>query len=59
MELNYWKGSEGNFMEVPSELEPLVEKLRKAATMTNEEARRISKENAIAITETMEKLGLS
>lgn len=58
VELNYWKGSEGNFMEVPSELEPLVEKLRKAATMADEEARRIGTKNAIAAAELMKELGL-
>ena len=57
VELMYWKGSEGFFIEVPPELDPLVEKLRLAATMPDEEARRIGKENAIARAEFCKEFG--
>jgi hypothetical protein len=58
VELIYWKGSDGFFIEVPPELEPLVEKLRKAATMTDEEAQRIGTEYAISAAEAMREFGL-
>lgn len=58
VELMYWKGSEGFFIEVPPELDPLVEKLRLAATMTDEEAHRIGKENAIAEADFCKEFGL-
>ena len=53
----YWKGSEGFFIEVPPELDSLVEKLREGATMTDEEAQRIGKENAIARAEFCKEFG--
>jgi hypothetical protein len=56
--LLYCVRDEGRFIPVPDELEPLVEKLRKAATMTDEEARRIGRENAIAAAEAMREFGL-
>ena len=58
VELIYWKGCEGFFIEVPPELDPLVEKLRLAATMTDEEAQRIGKGNAIAAADFMREFGL-
>ena len=58
VELTYWKGCEGFPIEVPPELDPLVEKLRLAATMPDEEARRIGKENAIAAADFMREFGL-
>jgi len=57
VELIYWKGCDGFPMEVPPELEPLVEKLRKAATMTDEEAQRLGKENAIAAADFAKEFG--
>lgn len=53
-----WKGGDGRVMEAPSELEPLVEKLRLAATMTDEEAQRIGKQNAIAAADSIREFGL-
>jgi len=49
---------DGLLIPVPDELEPLVEKLRKAATMTDEEARRIGTKNAIAAADLMKEFGL-
>lgn len=57
VELRYWKGCEGFPIEVPPELDPLVEKLRLAAAMPDEEARRIGKENAIAAADFVREFG--
>jgi hypothetical protein len=57
IELVYWKGSEGFQLPLPKELLPLVEKLKEAATMTNEEARQLSAENASAFAQAFEELG--
>jgi|688.fasta_scaffold1944640_1 hypothetical protein len=56
--LIYWKGCEGTHLEVPNELNVLVEKLRSAGTMSNEEASKLSRENMAAFTSTCAALGL-
>jgi hypothetical protein len=56
--LIYWKGGDGRRMEVPAELNALVEKLRSAGTMSNEEAAKLSRENAAAFTSACVALGL-
>jgi hypothetical protein len=56
--LLYCVRDDGRFIPVPDELEPLVEKLRRAATMTDEEAQRIGRENAIAAAEYLREFGL-
>lgn len=53
----YWKGCDGQRMEVPAELNALVEKLRSAGTMGNEEAAKLSRENAAAFASAFEELG--
>lgn len=55
--LIYWKGSSGHHLEVPAELNDLVEKLRSAGTMGNEEAAKLSRENAAAFASAFEELG--
>jgi len=57
VELVYWKGCSGVPLEVPSELEVLVEKLRSAGTMSDEQARNLSRENASAFAEVANQLG--
>jgi hypothetical protein len=57
--LLYCVRDDGRFIHVPDELEPLVEKLRKAATITDEEAQRIGTEYAIAAADLTEKSQLS
>jgi hypothetical protein len=59
VELVYWKGCEGYQLPLPQELLPLVEKLQEAATMTEEEAQKLSNENANAFRQTMTALGLA
>jgi hypothetical protein len=56
--LVYWTGGKGQRLEVPAELNALVEKLRSAGTMSNEEAAKLSRENASAFTSACEALGL-
>jgi len=56
--LVYWKSCEGQNMEVPAELNALVEKLRSAGKMSNEEAAKLSRENLAAFSSTFEALGL-
>jgi hypothetical protein len=56
--LVYWRGSNGQPLEVPAELNALVEKLRSAGTMSNEEAAKLSRENASAFTPACKALGL-
>lgn len=56
--LIYWKSCEGQRMEVPAELNALVEKLRSAGTMSNEEAAKLSRENSTALASALEALGL-
>ncbi len=58
VELLYWKSNEGTRLSLPTELEPLVQKLRKAATMTNEMAQRLSYENATAFASALQELGV-
>jgi hypothetical protein len=57
VELIHWMSCEGYRMELPPELEPLVEKLREAATMTDAKARALSQGNAEAFAGAMEALG--
>jgi hypothetical protein len=45
VELVYWQGCDGMPMELPEELEPLVNKLRALATMTDEQAAQLRQEN--------------
>ena len=52
--LVYWKSCEGQRIEIPTELNALVEKLRSAATMSNEEAAKLVRENATAFTSACE-----
>ena len=59
VELVYWKGDEGSHLSLPQELLPLVEKLKEAATMTNEEAYRLSSENANVFTGALVSLGMA
>lgn len=56
--LVYWEGCNGKFLEVPTELNVLVEKLRSAGTMSNEEAAKLSRGNASAFASACEALGL-
>lgn len=56
--LIHWKSGDGQRIEVPAELNALVEKLRSAGTMSNEEAARLSRENAAAFASTWEALGV-
>jgi hypothetical protein len=58
VELVYWKGCEGFRLPLPEELLPLVARLQEAATMTSEEARKLSNENASAFAQTMTALGM-
>lgn len=55
--LIYWKSCSGTPLEVPSELEVLVEKLRSAGTMSDEQARNLSRENASAFAQACSELG--
>ena len=48
VELIYWKGCDGEWLELPSELEVLVERLKVAGAMSDEQARNLSGENASA-----------
>lgn len=57
VELVYWKGCEGFQLPIPEELFSLVEKLREAATMTSEEAGRLSAENQKAFSQACAQLG--
>ena len=59
VELVCWKGCNGSLLPLPNELLPLVEKLREAATMTNEEATALSKENAAAFAGAMAAMGMA
>jgi hypothetical protein len=56
--LVYWTGSNGQRLEVPAELNALVEKLRSAGTMSNEEAAKLSRETASAFTSAYKALEL-
>lgn len=58
VELIYWKSCEGTCLSVPTELEPLVQKLQEAAAMSEEEARRLNRENATAFLRAYQQLGL-
>ena len=55
--LVYWKSCEGRRIEVPAELNALVEKLRSAGTMSNEEAAKLSRGNAAAFASACKELG--
>jgi hypothetical protein len=59
VELVYWESCEGYHLPLPQELLPLVEKLQEVATMTEEEARKLSNVNAHAFGQTMTALGLT
>ncbi|NBR24657.1 MAG: hypothetical protein EBU08_12990 [Micrococcales bacterium] len=56
--LIYWKSNDGQRMEVPAELSVLVDKLRAAGTMSDEESAKLSHENAAAFTSACVALGL-
>ena len=56
--LIYWKGNDGQRMEVPAELSVLVDKLRAAGTMSDEEAAKLSRRNAAAFASAYVVLGL-
>jgi hypothetical protein len=56
--LIYWKGNDGQRMEVPAELSVLVDKLRAAGTMSDEEAAKLSRQNAAASASAYVVLGL-
>ena len=49
VELTYWKSHEGFQMEIPKELEPLVDSMKQFATMSDEEAQQIDQETRQAI----------
>ena len=55
--LVYWQGYNGTVLKVPASLEPLVEKLREVGAMSNEEAQRLSRENAAAFAKMAEEFG--
>ena len=57
--LVYWKRGEGRRIEIPTELSALVEKLRAAGTMSNEEAVNLSRENSTAFTAACAELGVN
>jgi hypothetical protein len=54
-----WQGSSGVQVDVPEELNELVEKMKKAGQMTDEAARELSRANASLFEEAMTELGTS
>jgi hypothetical protein len=59
VELLYSKSSSGEFIDVPDSLQPLVEKMKQAATMTDDYALAQSKEGKEAFLEFFSELGLN
>lgn len=57
VKLVYWKSCSGEPLELPSELDVLVEKLRSAGTMSDEQARNLSRKNASVFAEVANQLG--
>jgi len=54
-----WQGSSGVRVDLPEELNELVEKMQKAGQMTDEAARELSRANASLFEEAMTELGMS
>lgn len=57
VELIYWKGCTGEHLEIPTELGNLVEELRFAGTMSDEQAQSLSRNNALVFVEAATALG--
>ena len=55
--LTYWKGCNGVIIPVPEELSPLVAKLKEAATMTDDYAKKLSDEGKGIANEFMSLMG--
>lgn len=54
-----WKGSNGHIVDIPETLNDLVESMKAAATMTDEEAQKISDENKASFHKLMCELGIA
>lgn len=59
VELVYWQGCNGYPLEVPAELNSLVERLRSAAVMSNEEAAKLNRENSSAFAQAFQELSFA
>lgn len=59
VELVFWKSCSGKIIkDIPEELKDVVAKMKQEATMTDEEAYNISKENKEAFVQSMKELGI-
>ena len=58
-QLLYWKGYNGYPLEIPDELQGLVEKMKIRATMSDEEAFSKSQQNKLEFIEAMKELGIN
>jgi hypothetical protein len=54
-----WEGCNGQLMDIPESLNDLVESMKVAATMTDEEARKISEENCESFYQSMKECGIA
>lgn len=52
-----WKGCCGEQIDIPEELDQLIEKMKVLGTMSDDEASKLSAENAVAITEAYREMG--
>ena len=59
IKLIYWKGCNGYSLEIPDELQGLVEKMNIRATMSDEEALSKSQQNKLGFIEAMKELGIN
>ncbi len=57
VELIMWRGGHGRCINVPDELQQLVERMKLSATMPDDEAARVSHENKEAYSTAMRELG--
>lgn len=53
-----WQGCNGQFVDIPEALNDLVESMKVAATMTDEEAQKISDSNKASFYQSMVELGI-
>lgn len=57
--LVHWQGYSGVGVEIPEELNPLIERMKQAGTMSDELANKISSQNRAAFLEDMREFGFS
>lgn len=58
VELLAWKGGRGEFLEVPDELQPLIDKMKEMGKMDDSEAKKLSCENAKSFLNLLSELGV-